>query len=84
MVIQNNLHTHAFKLLEKISKKPNSSRLLTPSLRILGNLASGNDQETQVVIDLTVIPIVVNLMKAFNKTQRKESCYLLSNIAAGN
>jgi hypothetical protein len=54
-----------------------------PALRTLGNIVSGNDVQTQAVLDSNIIPLLVPLLKHPKKNIRKESCWMLSNIAAG-
>ena len=82
LVIQNQLHRHGFMVLSQAFNpdfNPNpftfnksffcvNNRLITPSLRTLGNLCSGNDSETQVVINLGCIPIVIKIMNSKNTT----------------
>lgn len=57
---------------------------IIPALRILGNIVSGNDQQTQAVVDSGVLPALCPLLKHPKKNIRKESCWLLSNVAAGS
>lgn len=59
------------------------SLLLTPTLRCLGNLVTGNDEQTQKVLDANILDHLEELMGSSRKTIRKESCWLASNIAAG-
>jgi len=58
-------------------------RKITPALRTLGNCVSGNDIQTQAVIDGGVLRALVGLLEDEKKNIRKESCWLISNIAAG-
>jgi len=60
---------------------------LVPVLRILGNLLSGTEDQTSEV--LSEVPDVVNKLVELatshpNRTVVRESCWCLSNIAAGN
>jgi len=58
--------------------------LISPSLRVLGNFATGNDTLTQIVIDTNVLKNVIpSLFKLKNPSITKESCWLISNILAG-
>eukprot|EP01037_Dinobryon_pediforme_P016663 gene16663-16843_t len=54
-----------------------------PALRALGNIVSGNDSQTQAVVDAGVLPALVPLLSHPKKNIRKETCWMLSNIAAG-
>ena len=56
---------------------------VVPSLRTLGNIVSGDDKQTQAVIDANVLTALVPLLSHTKKNIRKETCWLLSNIAAG-
>ena len=56
---------------------------VVPSLRTLGNIVSGDDQQTQCVLDANVLTALVPLLSHTKKNIRKETCWLLSNIAAG-
>lgn len=58
--------------------------VVTPAVRVLGNFVSGNDVQTQAVIDAGVLKYVDTLLNCSKKTIRKEMCWLLSNIAAGS
>ncbi len=56
---------------------------MTPALRTLGNIVSGNDNQTQVTLDAGILPPLTRLLHHPKKIIRKETCWTLSNIAAG-
>ncbi|KAH3723234.1 importin subunit alpha-2 [Pelomyxa schiedti] len=56
---------------------------LITTLRAVGNIATGSNTETQAVIDAGVLPRILPLLNSPKKSVRKETCWLLSNIAAG-
>jgi hypothetical protein len=63
---------------------------LTPVLRTVGNILTGNDVQTQLVLEAGVLP-VLEAMLTFDGTRTKktnvvlkEVCWALSNITAGN
>ncbi|KAH3731391.1 importin subunit alpha-2 [Pelomyxa schiedti] len=56
---------------------------LITTLRAVGNIATGSNTETQAVIDAGVLPRILPLLNSAKKSVRKETCWLLSNIAAG-
>ena len=58
-------------------------KIITPALRIIGNLVSGNEFATQTVIDANVLPALFTLLDHPKKGIRKEACWALSNITAG-
>ncbi len=57
--------------------------VMTPALRTLGNIVSGNDNQTQVTLDAGILPPLTRLLHHPKKIIRKETCWALSNIAAG-
>ena len=52
-------------------------------LRLVGNIASGNANQTQKLIDLGLLEKLKKLIFNQKKSLRKESAWILSNIAAG-
>ncbi|XP_010431108.1 PREDICTED: importin subunit alpha-7-like isoform X1 [Camelina sativa] len=61
-----------------------SPLVLIPALRTIGNIVTGNDSQTQHIIDLQALPCLLNLLRgSYNKTIRKEACWAVSNITAG-
>ena len=52
-------------------------------LRIIGNIASGNDDQTQRLIDMNVLGYLKKTIINKNKNLRIETAWILSNIAAG-
>eukprot|EP00755_Sulcionema_specki_P038958 Sspe_Gene.2825::Locus_940_Transcript_1_2_Confidence_0.800_Length_1628::g.2825::m.2825 len=54
-----------------------------PALRILGNIVTGNDRQTQQVLDAGALPLIHRLMTSTSSRIRKECCWNISNIAAG-
>jgi len=78
-VIDAGVTAHLIKFLES-----NDIRKITPALRTLGNFVSGSDIQTQSVVDSGVLDSLVKTLDSAKKNIRKESCWLVSNIAAGN
>jgi importin subunit alpha-6/7 len=60
-----------------------ATTLVVPALRAIGNIVSGNDQQTQAVLDAGALPALSPLLLHAKKNVRKETCWVLSNIAAG-
>ncbi len=58
--------------------------VVTPALRTIGNIVSGNDKQTQATLDAKVLPQLARLLHHPNKLICKETCWTLSNIAAGS
>mmetsp|Transcript_25592 Transcript_25592/g.36056 ORF Transcript_25592/g.36056 Transcript_25592/m.36056 type:complete len:570 (+) Transcript_25592:99-1808(+) len=69
------------RLMELIAR--GRTCLITPIVRIFGNFVSGNEAQTQAVIDAGILSVVKELLNHGRKNIRKETCWLLSNIAAG-
>jgi importin subunit alpha-1 len=60
-----------------------NNQTMVPALRTLGNIVSGDEAQTQSVIDSNALIALVPLLSHAKKNIRKETCWLLSNIAAG-
>ena len=52
-------------------------------MKILGNIVSGNPLQTQAVIDAGVLKYLSQLIFHEKRSIRKETCWVISNIAAG-
>jgi hypothetical protein len=52
-------------------------------LKIIGNIVTGNPLQTQAVIDAGVLPYLAKLIFHEKRSIRKETCWVISNIAAG-
>ncbi|KAK4586443.1 hypothetical protein RGQ29_023546 [Quercus rubra] len=59
--------------------------VLIPALRTVGNIVTGDDPQTQVVIDNQGLPCLYHLLtQNYKKSIKKEACWTISNITAGN
>ena len=68
-----------------ISLSPSfSPAVQTPALRTIGNIVTGNDLQTQYVINNNALPCLLALLSSPKKGIRKEACWTISNITAGN
>jgi importin subunit alpha-1 len=54
-----------------------------PCLRTIGNIVTGDDNQTQMAVDCGLIDALNTIISHNKKTVRKESCWVLSNITAG-
>ncbi|XP_078436532.1 importin subunit alpha-1a-like [Wolffia australiana] len=62
-----------------------SPSVLIPALRTVGNIVTGNDYQTQFIIDSQALPCLLNLLTNHHKKSiKKEACWTISNITAGN
>jgi importin subunit alpha-6/7 len=67
---------------------PQPSRALdqasqTAALRVVGNILTGDENQTQAVLDLGILPIFSLLLESPKNSVKKETCWALSNITAG-
>ncbi|KAL5966539.1 Importin subunit alpha-1 [Taenia solium] len=60
-----------------------SSNIVHPALRTIGNLILGTDKQTQDTIDCGVMQYVPKLLNSNRSNVVKETCWILSNITAG-
>eukprot|EP00899_Mesostigma_viride_P007416 jgi/Mesvir1/16676/Mv15078-RA.1 len=62
-----------------------SPSVLIPALRTVGNIVTGDDNQTQMVINCNALPALHNLLTMNHKKSiKKEACWTVSNITAGN
>lgn len=61
-----------------------SPLLASPVLRVLGNICTGNELQTQVVIAQGALPSIAACLAAGSPELAKEAAWALSNIAAGS
>ncbi|EIE22441.1 importin alpha [Coccomyxa subellipsoidea C-169] len=61
-----------------------SSNVLVPALRTVGNIVTGDDLQTQVIINCGSLSCLLHLLKTSQKKSiKKEACWTISNITAG-
>jgi importin subunit alpha-1 len=56
----------------------------TPALRTIGNFVTGDDVQTAAVLNVGVLPCLHAMLSSPKKGIRKEACWTVSNITAGN
>ncbi|KAK9281100.1 hypothetical protein L1049_003993 [Liquidambar formosana] len=62
-----------------------SPSVLIPALRTVGNIVTGDDFQTQCIINHQALPCLLNLLAHnYKKSIKKEACWTISNITAGN
>lgn len=62
----------------------NSTSVQTPALRSVGNIVTGDDLQTQVVIASGALPALLSLLSSPKDGIRKEACWTISNVTAGS
>ncbi|CEG37816.1 importin alpha isoform 1 [Plasmopara halstedii] len=61
-----------------------SSIILAPVLRLLGNIVSAEILYAQAVIDAKLLEVIPNVLTTTSRAVREEACWMLSNIAGGH
>ncbi|QCD98427.1 importin subunit alpha-2 [Vigna unguiculata] len=62
-----------------------SPSVLIPALRTVGNIVTGDDLQTQIIINHQALSRLLNLLaNNYKKSIKKEACWTISNITAGN
>jgi importin subunit alpha-6/7 len=81
--IEEVIKSGAVPLLVNLMGKSQKLNIMTPALRTIGNIVSGNDRCTQHCLDNNLLQILSVLINHQKKAVRKETCWALSNITAG-
>ena len=81
--IQVVLNHNALPPLVKLLGSSKEISVLTPVLRSTGNIVTGTDAQTQVVIDSGALKCFKNLLAHEKTSIQKEAAWTLSNITAG-
>lgn len=58
--------------------------MVTAALRAVGNIVTGDDEQTQVILNCDALPSIKKLLNSDMYTIKKEACWTISNITAGN
>lgn len=61
-----------------------NSAIIIPALWTIGNFVTGNDEQTDLVIEQGILEVIGNLMGHEEAMIRREAVWTLSNICAGN
>ncbi|KAH7284233.1 hypothetical protein KP509_34G044300 [Ceratopteris richardii] len=82
--IQAVLESGVCQRLVELLNHPSPS-VVVPALRAVGNIVTGDDVQTQYMIDQHALPGILNLLQHNHKKSiKKEACWTVSNITAGN
>lgn len=54
-----------------------------PALRTIGNIVTGDDSQTQGMLNENPLPALLGTLSCQRKSLRKETCWTISNITAG-
>ena len=69
------------QLMKLLSERNKSTTV--PSLRALGNIVTGTDEQTQFALDRGFLKLVPDLLESHYGNIVKEVCWAVSNICAG-
>ncbi len=58
--------------------------VVSAALRAVGNIVTGDDLQTQIILNCQVLPCLLHLLSSTKEDIKKESCWTISNITAGN
>lgn len=61
-----------------------SMAMLVPSIRILGNISTGTADHTNELLASGILSPLERVLDHHKKVVRREACWVISNIAAGN
>lgn len=80
------MQTHILSLLYQCIPifRHTQNNVVSAALRAVGNIVTGDDIQTQVVLNCSVLPCLLSLLGSPKETIRKEACWTISNITAGN
>lgn len=72
-------------LIKKITVcRHEQNNVISAALRAVGNIVTGDDVQTQVVLNCSALPCLLHLLSSPRESVRKEACWTVSNITAGN
>lgn len=60
-----------------------SSQVQVPALRTIGNIVTGDDHQTQTMLECKPLPALAGMLSCQKKGLRKETCWTISNVTAG-
>lgn len=62
-----------------------SPNVQVPTLKTVGNIVSGNEDQTQFVIDKQGLPPLYQILtENWDRSVKEEACWVIANITAGN
>jgi len=61
-----------------------SSLIQASCVRVIGNILTGDDLQTQMVIDCGALPALGRLLSSTSRSILREACWAISNVTAGN
>jgi hypothetical protein len=55
-----------------------------PALKTIGNIVTGDELQTQFIMNLSIMSVLPSLLTSAKKSIRKVACWTLSNLTATN
>lgn len=78
-------HNFALLIIQPIlCFRHNLQNIVSAALRAVGNIVTGDDLQTQVILNCGALPCILSLLGSDKETIRKEASWTISNITAGN
>lgn len=71
------------KIINQLFDTTTDSSIQESLLRVVGNFISGNDTQTQAMLDLDLLNRLPPFLEHKDDFIRKESCWMISNLTAG-
>eukprot|EP01133_Synstelium_polycarpum_P013299 gene13299-15631_t len=71
------------RLIAILSNPANTKSLINPALRSIGNFLTGDDVQTQMVLDAGALNVLKAMLSDAKTSIRKEACWCISNITSG-
>lgn len=59
-------------------------KIVAAALRAVGNIVTGDDTQTQIILNCDALPCILHLLGSDKEAIRKEAAWTISNITAGN
>jgi len=60
-----------------------TSQVRVPALRTIGNIVTGDDHQTEIMLKENPLPALLGMLSCQKKGLRKETCWTISNVTAG-
>ena len=81
---EHNIKHHHRSNVGSYCSRHNSHSVVSAALRAVGNIVTGDDIQTQVILNSSALPCLFQLLSSTKESIRKEACWTISNITAGN
>jgi importin subunit alpha-1 len=70
-------------LIKIVKDYPTNRSFMIPTVRCLGNIVTGNAKQTEAVLNAGILDLAMDLIEHPATAIKKDTCWILSNIAAG-